>query len=57
MLKIILRDRSLRRRQVVSLRELNSKITTFIISIKSLFSRFNIIIISNISTLRVRLSV
>ena len=57
MLKIILRNYSLRRRKVVSLRELNLKIITLIINIESLFLRFNTIIISNISILKVRLSV
>ena len=57
MLRIILRNRFLRRRKIVSLRELNSKVTTLIIRKESLFLRFNAIIASNISTLRIRLNI
>ena len=57
MLRIILRNRSLRRRKIVSLRELNSKITTLIINIKSLFLRFNAIIINNINIIKVYSSI
>ena len=57
MLKIILRNRSLRYRKIANLRELNSKITTLIINIESLFLKFNIIIASNIDIIKIRSSI
>ena len=56
MLRIRRRVYSLRRYKVRSLRELNPKITTLIISRRSLLARFNTIIISSINIIKIRLN-